>query len=85
MIKSHMIKHSTEEEFLYIWAVVTFYTPTHFKIEYLKVKELGVSPSQSYTIIDGRRNMKYFIDDEDEGSINKLIYPQFREDDKVQY
>lgn len=65
-------------------AIVLFHSPTHFVIEYLRVKI--VEPlTKNYTIIDGRRNMIKWIDELKEEDINRRIYPKYRKDDNIKY
>ena len=40
---------------------------------------------KKYTIIDGRRDMKEWVDELEEEKIDKRSYPQYRNEDKIQY
>jgi hypothetical protein len=67
-----------------ITAWVLFHTPTHFVIEYLRVDM--ISPiRRKVTIIDGRRNMKEWVDQMEEETINKRVYNKYRPDDQIKY
>lgn len=86
VINSHIILENTESECLYIWAYVLFFTPTHFKIEYLRVKREGVIPEKVYTIIDGSRHgygIEY--DTEDLEYVNTRVFPKYRKPDNTDY
>jgi hypothetical protein len=71
---SHGIFHS----------IVLFHTPTHFVIEYLRV-DIDSPISKRITIIDGRKDMKEWIDEIPEDKINKRVYSKYRPDDKYKY
>jgi hypothetical protein len=82
-IKFDLRLNGNESEYLEVISLVTFYTPTNFKIEYLRVKWKGVIPEKNILIIDGRKDMVNFIDQEKE--INKRVYSSHREPDKIDY
>lgn len=68
----------------YFDSVVLFHTPTHFVIEYLRVEVRNPS-FRIITIIDGRRDMKDWVQDLKADQINTKIYPKYRPDDKVKH
>ena len=90
-IRTHLKKN--DDDMIYINSYVTFITPTNFKIEYLRVIWMGVNPEKTFTIIDGRKNMKDTVEDyvkldtikEDTDKINKRIFTKYREPDKINY
>ncbi len=65
-------------------AVVLFHSPTHFLIEYLIFKVME-PVDRKFTIIDGRRNMKDWVEELDDEKINKRVYSKYRKDDEVKY
>ena len=64
--------------------IVLFHTPTNFVIEYLRV-DIDEPIQRRETIIDGRRNMKEWVDQMSDKDINKRAYPKFRPDDNIKY
>jgi hypothetical protein len=66
------------------FSIVLFHTPSNFEIEYLRV-DMCTPYKKKYTIIDGRRDMKEWVDELEEEKINKRSYPQYGNEDKVQY
>jgi hypothetical protein len=65
-------------------SIVLFHSPSNYEIEYLRVDQ--TSPfHKKYTIIDGRREAKEWIDELDEKKIDKRVHPRYREDEKVKY
>lgn len=84
-IKFDLRLNGNENEYLQVISLVTFYTPTNFKIEYLRVKWMGITPEKNIVIIDGRREMVNFIDQEKVENVNKRVYSSHREPDKIDY
>lgn len=85
-IISHMLLEDNQDECLYITSTVLFFTPSHFRIEYLHVKRVGITPNKSYLIIDGRREgLPLTTDDLDVKNIDKRIYSKYREEDNIDY
>lgn len=78
------MSNHTDEIAAKLYATVLYYNPTHFIIEYLRV-DMKVPNERKFTIIDGRRESKEWIEEVEEKNINKRIYPKFREDDSVKY
>ncbi len=66
------------------FSIVLFHSPSNFEIEYLRV-DLWTPYKKKYTIIDGRREMKEWVEEIDEDKINKRSYPHYRPNDKVEY
>lgn len=63
---------------------VLFHNPTHFVIEYLRV-DVFKPMFKKITIIDGRKEMKNWIEEIEEDKIDKRVYPKYRPDDNVKY
>jgi len=67
-----------------IHTIVLFHSPSNFVIEYLRF-DLEQPNLKKYTIIDGRANMKDWVNELDEKKIDKRAYPRFREEDNIKY
>jgi len=63
---------------------VLFHNPTHFVIEYLRV-DMYKPVFKKVTIIDGRKEMKNWVEDIQDNKIDKRVYPKYRPDDNVKY
>ena len=83
-INTHIVLENRDDECLFVWATVLFFTPTHFRIEYLRVKREGVYPEKNYLIVDGRRQ-GIEMEVEDLKNVNKRVFTKYREGDKVDY
>jgi hypothetical protein len=66
------------------YSIVLFHTPTHFVIEYLRV-DINTPYPKRITIIDGRKDMKDWVDQMTDDKINKRAYPKYRPDDNIKY
>jgi hypothetical protein len=66
------------------YSIVLFHSPSNFEIEYLRVDTHLPFPKR-YTIIDGRRDAKAWIEEMEEQKVDKRMHPKYREDEKVKY
>jgi hypothetical protein len=64
--------------------IVLFHNPTHFVIEYLRL-DIYKPIYKKITIIDGRKDMKKWVEEMEEDKIDKRVYPKYRPDDNVKY
>lgn len=76
IITTHIILEADDSECLYLWSTVTFFTPTHFQIEYLRVQRVGTIPEKMFRIIDGRKDMKYDLNELD--NVDLRAFPKYR-------
>ena len=74
-----MLKQSTGQN-AKIEARILFYTPSEFEIEYLRI-DIEKPYLKKITVIDGRRDIKNWVDELEEGKINKTTYGKYREDE----
>lgn len=89
-ILTYFLLNDNNSEFLYVESIVTFYSPSNFTIEFLRIKMCGISYDKYITIIDGRRNMKDTIDETkslrgENFEINNRVFPKYREPDRIDY
>lgn len=78
------VNNITNENTGRIHTIVLFHSPTNFVIEYLRF-DLEQPHMKKYTIIDGRANMKEWVDQLDGKKIDKRAYPRHREEDDIKY
>ena len=64
--------------------IVLFNSPTNFVIEYLRF-DLEIPYIKKFTIIDGRINMKDWVEEMDPEKVDKRAYPRYREEDNIKY
>jgi len=67
-----------------IYAIVLFYTASEFEIEYLRV-DIPKPYFKKFTIIDGRRHQKEWVDELSDEKINKAHFTKYREEDNIKY
>jgi hypothetical protein len=67
-----------------IYAIVLFHSPSNFTIEYMRF-DLEEPIAKKITIIDGRRDMKTWVDELDIQKIDKRVHPKYRNEDNIKY
>ncbi len=78
------VNNITNETTGKIQTIVLFHSPTNFVIEYLRF-DLEEPYLKKYTIIDGRAQMKDWVNELDQKKIDKRAYPKYREEDNIKY
>lgn len=78
------VNNITNENTGKITAIVLFHSTTNFVIEYLRF-DMDTPYIKKYTIIDGRANMKQWVEELDQSKIDKRSYPRFRDEDNIKY
>jgi hypothetical protein len=66
------------------YCIVLFHSASNFEIEYLRV-DLFTPFNKKYTIIDGRREAKDWVEELDDKKVDKRNYPYYREEEKIKY
>jgi hypothetical protein len=66
------------------YSIVLFHSPSNFEIEYLRV-DLFSPFNKKYTIIDGRRDAKEWVDELEDKNVDKRMHPRYRGDEKIKY
>lgn len=84
-ISTYLVLENTRDEAILVWSIVTFFTPTHFKIEYLRAKHIQIDKDTTYVIIDGRKSIKDTVDELDINYENKKLFPKYNKEDKIDY
>ena len=60
------------------------FSPTNFKIEYLTVK-LGHPEHRVITIVDGRKDEKFWVEDLGKDEIDPRVFGQYSEDKNFKF